>query len=91
MDITPKPLTVDRHVALLQMQKIDPFCKHISRQLSNGKAPQHKAELFTHVKGLLYKHIMDADQKFMSLIIPKVWKYNVLVEAHDKFRHQGVT
>ena len=26
-DITPKPLTADRHEALLQMQKTDPFCK----------------------------------------------------------------
>ena len=27
---------------------------------------------------------MDANQKFMALIIPKAWKYMVLVEAHDK-------
>ena len=34
---------------------------------------------------------MDANQKFMPLIIPKAWKYTILVEAHDKLRHQGVT
>ena len=34
---------------------------------------------------------MDANQKAMALIIPKAWKYTVLVEAHDKLRHQGVT
>ena len=34
---------------------------------------------------------MDANQKFLALIIPKAWKYTVLVEAHDKLRHQGVT
>ena len=34
---------------------------------------------------------MGANQEFMALIIPKVWKYTVLVEAHDKLRHQGVT
>ena len=28
---TPKPLTADRLEALLQMQKTDPFCKHISK------------------------------------------------------------
>ena len=59
--ITPKPLTVNRHEALLQMHRTDQFCKHISKWLSNGKAPQHEADLFTHVKGLLYKHIMDAN------------------------------
>ena len=36
---TPKPLTVDRLEALLQMQRTDPFCKCISKQLLNGKAP----------------------------------------------------
>ena len=30
-DITWKPLTADRHEALLQMQKMDPFCKCISK------------------------------------------------------------
>ena len=39
-DVTPKPLTEDRLQALLQMQKTDPFCKQISKHLSNGKA-QH--------------------------------------------------
>ena len=56
-DPTPKSLTADRLEALLQMQKIDPFCNRISKHLSNGKAPQHEMDLFTHVRGLLYKHI----------------------------------
>ena len=38
-DPTHKSLTVDRLEALLQMQKTDPFCKQISKCLSNGKAP----------------------------------------------------
>ena len=32
-DITPKPLTANGHKALLQMQKMDPFCKCISKWL----------------------------------------------------------
>ena len=75
--------------ALLQMQRTDPFCKCISRRLLNGKAPHHKFDTFTHVKGLLYKHIADAGKKFLVLVIPKSWKYTVLVEAHDKLGHQG--
>ena len=66
------------------MQKTDPFCKCISKWLSNDKAPKYEANLFTHIKGLLYKHIMDTNQRFMALIIPQAWKYTVLVEAHDK-------
>ena len=54
---TPKSLSVDRLHALLQMQKTDPFCKQVSKCLSNGKAPKDKADLFLHVKGLIYKHV----------------------------------
>ena len=90
-DPTPKSLTADRLEALLQMQRTDPFCKHISKHLSNRKASKHDTDLFTHVKGLLYKHITDYRQKFLALVIPKSWKYMVLVEAYDKLGHQGNT
>ena len=56
----PKPLTADRLEALLQMQRTDLFCKCISKRLFNGKAPQHELDTFTHMKGLLYKHVMDS-------------------------------
>ena len=84
-----KMLTADRLEALLQMQRTDPFCKCISKWLFNGKALQHEFDTFTHVKGLLYKHIMDSGKQFLALIIPKSWKYTVLVEAHNKLGHQG--
>ena len=86
---TPKPLTVDHLDALLQMQRTDPFCKCISKRLLNGKASHHEFDTFTHVKGLLYKHVTDTGKKFLTLVIPKSWKYTVLVEAHDKLAHQG--
>ena len=73
------------------MQKTDPFCKHISKQLSNRKTPKHETDLFLHVKGLLYKHITDSNQKILSLVIPKAWKYTVPVEECDKYGHQGGT
>ena len=56
----PKPFTADRLEALLQMQRTDLFCKHISKHLLNGKAPQHETDLFTHIEGLIYKHNMDS-------------------------------
>ena len=73
------------------MQKTDPFCKRISKGLSNGKAPQHETDLFTHVRGLLYKQVTDSNQRFLTLVIPESWRYTVLVEAHDKLGHQGTT
>ena len=71
---TPKLLTTDHLEALLQMQKTDPFCKCISKRLLNSKAPHHEFDTFTHVKGLLYKHVMDAYKKFLALVIPKSWE-----------------
>ena len=88
---TPKSLTADCLDTLLQMQRTDPFCKCISKQLLNGKAPHHKFDTFTHVKGLLYKHVSDTGKKFFALVIPKSWKFTILVEAHDKLGHQGNT
>ena len=73
------------------MQGTDPFCKHISKHLSNGKAPKHKADLFSHVKGLLYKFVTNYNQAFLALVKPKVWKYTVLMEEHTKLSHQGAT
>ena len=90
-DPTPKSLTADRLQALLQMRKTDPFCKQISKCLSNGKVPQHETDLSIHVEGLLYKHVTDSNQKFLAWVILKAWKYTVLVEAHNKLSHQGTT
>ena len=53
------------------MQRTDPFCKHVSKCLLNGKALQHETDIFTHVKGLLYKHVMDPGKQFLALIILK--------------------
>ena len=86
---TPKPLTADHLDALMQMQRTDPFCKCISKRLLNGKAPHHEFDTFTHMKGLFYKHVTDTGKQFLALVIPKSWKYTVLVEAHDKLGHQG--
>ena len=85
-----KPLTVKRHEALLQMQRMDPFYKCIWKRLSNGKTPQYEADLFLEIRIILQTH-HGCNQKFLALIIPKVWKYTVLVEAHDKPDHQEVT
>ena len=35
------------------------------------------------------KHVSDAGKQFLTLVIPKSWKFTVLVEAHDKLGHQG--
>ena len=86
----PPPLTEDWKDTLRLMQRMDPFCKHISKRLLSGKAPSHEVDTFTHIKGLLYKHVMDSNKKFLVQVIPKSWHFMVLIEAHDKLGHQGV-
>ena len=86
----PPPLMRDHKDTLLQMQRTDPFCKHMSKWLLNGKAPHHDADTFTNINGLPYKHAMDATQNFWVLVIPKSWHFTVLLEAHNKLGHQGV-
>ena len=65
-DAMPMPLKEDRLHALLQIQRMDPFCKHISKCLSNGKAPKHEADLFLHFKGLLCKHVTDSKPEVLG-------------------------
>ena len=65
---TLKSLSAEKLDTLLQMQKTDLFCKCILNCLSNGKALKHEADLFIHVKGLLYKHVTDSHQKFLALM-----------------------
>ena len=71
------------------MQCTDPFCKCISKRLLNCKAPHHETDTLTHIQGLLYKHMSDAGKQFLALVIPKSWKFTILVEACDKLGHQG--
>ena len=80
----------DNKDTLQLMQKTDPFCKCISKWLLNGKAPSYEADTFTHIKGLLFKHVMDSNKKNLGTSHPKSWCFTVLVGAHDKFGHQGV-
>ena len=86
---TPKSITEDHRDTLLQMQQMDPFCKCISKQLLNGKAPHHESDTSMHVKGSLYKHVSDTGKKFLALVIPESWRLTILMEAHDKLGHQG--
>ena len=71
-DAMPKPLTEDRLHAVLQMQRTDPFCKCISKCLTNGKAPKHGAGLFLHIKGLLYNMSQTQTRSSWPLLYQKL-------------------
>ena len=51
VNATP-PLTEDQRDTLRLMQRMDSFCKCISKRLLSGKVPLHVVDTFTHIKGL---------------------------------------
>ena len=71
------------------MQSTDPFCKCIMKRLLNKTAPEHEMKTFFIHKGLLYRYASDHSKDFCTLVIPKAWRYTILVETHDKMGHQG--
>ena len=78
-----------RDTSIKEMQSTDPFCKRIMKRLLNKTAPKHELDtLFIH-NGLLYRYASDHSKDFCTLVIPKAWRYTILVETHDKMGHQG--
>ena len=71
------------------MQSTDPFCRHIMKRLINKTAPEHELKTFFIHSGLLYRYAADRSKDFCALVIPKAWKYMILVETQDKMGHQG--
>ena len=71
------------------MQRTDPFCKHISKRLLNGKAPHHKFDTFTRVKGLYINMSQMLARRSSQLLSQNHGSSPFWVEAHDKLSHQG--
>ena len=72
------------------MQWTDPFCKCISKWLLNGKAPHHESDTFTRMlRDYSINMCQMLERQFLALVIPKSWRFTILVEAHDKLGHQG--
>ena len=78
-----------RDTSIREMQSTDPFCRRIMKRLLNKTAPEHELKTFFIHNGLLYRYASDHSKDFCALVIPKAWKYTILVETHDKMGHQG--
>ena len=78
-----------KDTSIQEMQSTDPFCWHIMKRLLNKTAPEHELKTFFIHNGLLYQYASDHSKDFCALVIPKAWKYTILVETHDKMGHQG--
>ena len=59
------------------------------KRLLNKTAPKHELNTFFIRNGLLYRYASDHSKDFCTLVIPKAWRYTILVETHDKMGHQG--
>ena len=78
-----------KDTSIKEMQLTDPFCKCIVKRLLNKTAPEHELKTFFIHNGLLYRYASDHSKDFCTLVIPKAWRYTILVETHDKMGHQG--
>ena len=78
-----------KDTSIKEMQSTDPFCKCIMKRLLNKTAPDHELKTFFIHNGLLYRYASDHSKDFCALVIPKAWRYTILVETHDKMGHQG--
>ena len=78
-----------RDTSVKEMQSTDPFCRHIMKRLLNKTAPKHELDTFFIHNGLLYRYTSDHSKDFCALVIPKAWRYTILIETHDKMGHQG--
>ena len=78
-----------KDTSVKEKQSTDPFCKCIMKRLLNKTAPKHELDTFFTHNGLLYRYASDHSKDFCALVIPKAWRYTVLVETHDKMGHQG--
>ena len=78
-----------KDTSIKEMWSMDPFCKCIVKRLLNKTAPAHELKIFFIHNGLLYRYASDHSKDFCALVIPKAWRYMILVEAQDKMGHQG--
>ena len=78
-----------KDTSIKEMQSTDPFCKCIVKRLLNKTAPEHELKTFFIHNGLLYRYASDHSKDFCALVIPKSWRYTILVETHDEMGHQG--
>ena len=72
-----------------ERQSTNPFCKCIVKRLLNKTALEHELKTFFIHNGLLYQYALGHPKDFCALVIPKAWRYTILVETHDKMGHQG--
>ena len=80
-----------KDTSIKEMQLTDPFCKRIVKRLLNKTAPEHELKTFFIHNGLLYRYASDHSKDFCALVIPKAWRYMILVETHDKMGHKETT
>ena len=78
-----------RDTSIREMQSTNPFCRCIMKRLLKKTAPEHELKTFYIHNCLLYLYASDHSKDFCTLVIPKAWKYTILVETHDKMGHQG--
>ena len=78
-----------KDTSIKEMQSTDPFCKCIMKRLLTKQHLNMILKTFFIHNGLLCRYASDHSKDFCALVIPKAWRYTILVETHDKMGHQG--
>ena len=78
-----------KDTSIKEIELTDIFCKCIMKRLLNKTAPKHELNTFYIHNGLLYRYASDHSKDFYALVIPKAWRYTILVETHVRMGHQG--
>ena len=80
-----------KDTSIKEMQSTKPFCKRIVKRLLNKTASKHEMKTFFIHKGLLYRYASDHSKDFCALVIPKAWRYTILVHSIPRYSNSLVS
>ena len=86
----PSPFMDDWKDTLQLVQRTNPCANAFQNGYSKAKHLPTKLILSFILKVFSTKHVLDSNQKFLAIVIPKSWHFTVLIDIHDKLGHQGV-
>ena len=72
---------------LFQMQQKDMFCKNILAQIEKGNII--KGQLYVIKSKLLKRYVIDSDDTYETIVIPRALTAQILHMAHDNLGHNG--
>ena len=70
-----------------KLQQEDVFCKNILNQIEKGNIAE--GQLYLIKDKILKRYIMDGDNTYETIVVPKTLTAQILRMAHDELGHNG--